>query len=299
MDKDPIKSLIHLYEDGAFNRRELIARLTRYTGTAAAALAAVESAGLAEAQTAGCPAGVNVAENDPSLVSQMLSIHGEGGRLLVYQSLPNDYATVRRPAVVVVHENRGLTAYIKDVTRRLAKAGYVAIAVDLLSRQGGTEAFPDPEQAGSAYNRTRPEERREDILSTLWTIRDQSYVQRDRLGALGFCAGGGNVFDVAVNTDQLGAAVIFYGTPPGADQLANLQAPVLGIYGDLDRGTTGRVPALLTALNDRQKSYEIHIYQGANHAFHNDTGPRYEPTAACDAWAKTLAFFNRQLTPAA
>ena len=143
MDKDPIKSLIHLYEDGAFNRRELISRLTRYTGTAAAAIAAVESAGLAEAQvSSGCPVGVSVPANDPSLVSQTLSIHGEGGRLFVYQSLPNDYATVRRPAVVVVHENRGLTDYIKDVTRRLAKAGYVAIAVDLLSRQGGTPGLP-------------------------------------------------------------------------------------------------------------------------------------------------------------
>ena len=298
MEKDPIKSLIHLYEDGALNRRELIARLTRYTGTAAAAIAAVESAGLAEAQTAGCPAGVQVPESDPAVVSQTLSIHGEGGRLLVYQSLPRDYMTARRPAVLVVHENRGLNDHIKDVTRRVAKAGYVAIGVDLLSRQGGTDAFPDPEQAGAAYNRTRPEERREDLRSALLTIQDQTYVRRDRLGAIGFCAGGGSVFDLAVNSDQLGATVVFYGTPPVAEQVANLQAPVLGIYAELDRGLTGRVPALLTALNDRQKPYELHVYQGVNHAFHNDTGPRYDAAAACDAWAKTLAFLNRHLNRA-
>jgi carboxymethylenebutenolidase len=298
MEKDPIKSLIHLYEDGALNRRDLITRLTRYTGTAAAALAAVESAGLAEAQTAGCPAGVQVSETDPAVLSQSLAIHGEGGRLLVYQSLPRDYTTGPRPAVLVVHENRGLNEHIKDVTRRVAKAGFVAIAVDLLSRQGGTDAFPDPEQAGAAYNRTRPEERREDIMSALFTIRDQAYVRRDRLGAVGFCAGGANVFDLAVNTDQLHATAVFYGTPPTAEQVASLQAPVLGIYAELDRGLTGRVPAMLTALNERQKPYELHIYQGTSHAFHNDTGPRYDAAAACDAWSKTLAFFNRHLNRA-
>lgn len=298
MEKDPIKSLIHLYEDGALNRRDLIARLTRYTGTTAAALAAIESAGLAEAQTAGCLTNVQVGENDPAVISQNLAIHGEGGRLFVYQSLPRDYASAPRPAILVVHENRGLNDHIKDVARRFAKAGYVAIAVDLLSRQGGTSAFPDPEAATAAYNRTRPEERREDMLSALLTIRDQAYVRGDRLAAIGFCAGGGNVFDLAVNTDQLDAAVVFYGTPPAADQIDNLRTPLLAIYAELDRGLTGRVPALLTSLNEKQKPYELHIYQNANHAFHNDTGPRYEPTAACDAWSKTLTFLSRHLNRA-
>lgn len=298
MTNDPIKSLIHLYEDGAMNRRELISRLTRYTGSAAAAIAAVESAGVAEAQTASCPAGVQVAENDPAVLSQTIPIHGEGGPLFVYQSLPRDYAVAPLPAVLVVHENRGLNEHIKNVTRRVAKAGYVAIGVDLLSRQGGTERFPDPEQALAAYNRTRPEERREDLLSALFTIRDQRYVRRDRIGAVGFCAGGGNVFDLAVTTDQLAAAVVFYGTPPSADRIANLQAPLLGIFGEADRGLTGQVPAMLTALQSGQKPYELHIYQGARHAFHNDTSPQYDAGAACDAWSKTLGFFSRHLNRA-
>lgn len=298
MYNDPIKSLIHLYEDGALNRRDLISRLTRLTGSAAAALAAVESAGLAEAQTTGCPAGVQVAENDPAILSQLLTIHGEGGPLFVYQSLPRDYAVAPRPAVLVIHENRGLNEHIKDVTRRVAKAGFVAIGIDLLSRQGGTDRFPDPEQAGAAYNRTVPAERREDLMSALLTIRAQRYVRGDRLGVVGFCAGGANVFDLALNTDILSAAVVFYGTPPTAEQVANLRPPLLGIFAELDRGLTGRVPAMLTAMNDQQKPYELHIYQGTNHAFHNDTGPRYDATAACDAWSKTLAFFNRQLNRA-
>lgn len=296
MSKDPVASLLHLYEDGALNRRELVQRLTRYTGTTALALAAIESAGLAQVPQAGCLATVRVPESDPAVLSGMVTLHGEGGPLFAYQSLPRDYTSGRRPAVLVIHENRGLNDHIKDVNRRFAKAGYVAVAVDLLSRQGGTDQFPDPERATEAYNRTRPEERREDMLSALYTIRDQPYVQHDRLGVIGFCAGGGNVWDLAVNTDQLAAAAIFYGPPPTpVDQLSNISAPLLGVFAELDRGITGRVPAILTTLNDNNKRYELHIYENVNHAFHNDTGPRYDATAACDAWSKTLTFFGRHL----
>lgn len=299
MHKDPVSSLIHLYEDGALNRRELVTRLTRYTGSMAAAMAAIESAGLAQTTTQACPAGVQVSATDPSVISQDLTIHGEGGPLYVYQSQPAGRSG-RRPAVIVVHENRGLNEHIRDVNRRVAKAGYIAIAVDLLSRQGGTSQFPDPERAGEAYGRTQPLERRQDLLSALMTIRDQSYVQGDRLGAVGFCAGGGNVFDLAVNTDLLSAAVVFYGAPLTAtDQVPNMSAALLGIFAQLDRGVNGRIPPLVTALNDAQKTYSLHVYEGTNHAFHNDTGARYDAAAACDAWARTLAFFNRHLNRAA
>lgn len=300
MHKDPVSSLIHLYEDGALNRRELVSRLTRYTGSAAAAMAAIESAGLAQTNTAACPAGVQVSATDPAVISQDLTIHGEGGPLYVYQSMPAGRSG-RRPAVIVVHENRGLNEHIRDVNRRVAKAGYVALAVDLLSRQGGTSQFPDPERAGEAYNRTQPLERRQDLLSALATIRDQSYVQGNRLGAVGFCAGGGNVFDLAVNTNMLTAAAVFYGAPLTAtDQVPNMSAALLGIFAELDRGVNARIPPLVTALTESGKTYSLHVYEGTNHAFHNDTGARYDPAAACDAWSKTLAFFDRHLNrPAA
>jgi carboxymethylenebutenolidase len=299
MTNDPIKNLLHLYVDGAFNRRELITRLTRYTGSVAAATAVVESAGLANAQTASCPAGVQVAENDPSIFTQMITIHGEGGPLFVYQVLPRDYLASKKAGVLVIHENRGLTDHIKDVTRRAAKAGYVAWGVDLLSRQGGTDQFSDPQQQAAAYGRTTVEQRREDLRSAALTMRDQSYIRGDRIGVVGFCAGGGNVYELALNTDApLSAAVAFYGPPLAAEQYANLRAPLLGIYAELDRGLTGRMPAVLTTLNTAQKPYAMHIYQGVNHAFHNDTGPQYDPAAACDAWARTLEFFNRHLNRA-
>lgn len=229
----------------------------------------------------------------------MLTIDGDGGPLHVYQTLPADYATRRLPAVLVVHENRGLNEYIKDVTRRIAKAGFIGLGVDLLSRQGGTAAFPDPEAAGQAYNRTRPEERRQDLISVLLTFRDQSYVQRDRLGAVGFCAGGGNVFDLAVNSGLPTANVIFYGQIPNPiEQVNNMQGPLLGVFAQLDRGTNARLPQLLTALDAARKNYGLHIYENTNHAFHSDIGARYDPAAACDAWSKTISFFNRHLNAA-
>ena len=295
MHKDRVSSLLHLYEDGALNRRELIRRLTQATGSAAAALAAIESAGLANAQPAMCPAGVKVAESDPDIRTASLTLHGEGGPLFAYQALPADYASARRPAVLVVHENRGLTEHIKDVTRRVAKAGYVGIGVDLLSRQGGSHQFVDPEQLGAAYNRTVQAERTQDMLSALLTIREQVYVQGDRLGAVGFCAGGANVLDLAMNFPALTAAAMYYGPIPERVDVSAINARILGLYGERDTFVTPRVASLLTALITANKRYELHVYENVGHAFHNDTGASYNATAACDAWSKTLAFFQRHL----
>jgi carboxymethylenebutenolidase len=292
---DKISNLLHLFEDGQLNRRELVERLTKHTGSLAAALAAIDAAGFAEAQTLTCPAGVQVPENDPGLLSQRLTISGEGP-LYIYQSVQTDWATNRRPAVLVVHENRGLTDYIRDVTRRLAKAGYVAVAVDLLSRQGGSEQFADPEAGAAAYGRTRPEERRADMLAALNTIRDQVYVRGDRVGAIGFCAGGGIVLDMVLNTDRLAAGVVYYGAPvPPASEVPRITTPLLLNYAELDRGLTANLGPFMQALAQQQKRFEVHVYHNANHAFHNDTSPRYDAAASCDSWAKTLAFLNLYL----
>jgi len=290
-----IDTLLHLYEDGAFSRRDIFERLTRCAGSAAAATAALASAGLLHAEPA-CPADVRVPEDAPDLQCESFAIYSEAGPLLVYQVRPKQAGGAPRPGVLVIHENRGLNDHIKDVTRRAGRAGFVGLGVDLLSRQGGTDQFPDPEQATAAYNRTRPEERRADLISALLFLREQSYVEDGRVGAVGFCAGGGNCFDLAVNAPELNAAVVFYGTPPAPiEQIARMQAPLLGIYPQLDRGTTGRVPELLTALLAANKTFGVHIYENTNHAFHNDTGTRYDRAAACDAWSKTVDFFARHL----
>jgi len=295
MNDDPVRELLHLYEDGAFSRREILRRLRRYTGSAAAATAALAGAGLLHAEPGGRHA-AQVPEDAPDLVSERFAIHGEGP-LYVYQVRPIAAAGAARPAVIVIHENAGLTPHIEDVARRVGRAGYVGLAVDLLSRQGGTSQFTDPQQAMQAYNRTQPEQRRADLLAALGFLRDQPYVRADRVGAVGFCAGGGNLYDMAVNTENLAAAVVFYGTPPNPiDQLARLRAPLLGIFASLDRGTTGRVPDTVTALLANNKTFGIHIYENTNHAFHNDTGTRYNEEAAGDAWGKTLAFFGRHLS---
>ena len=294
MYNDPVKDLIHLYEDGAIKRRALIKGLAKYTGSLAAAMATLESVGLAQAPAV-CVANARVAEDDPSIYAEDLTLFN-AGPLFVYQARPADFSAGPRPAVLVVHENQGLTEHIKDVTRRVAKAGFVGIGIDLLSRQGGTPQFTTGQAAQQAYNRTRPEERLDDMRAALLTIRDQPYVRGDRLGAVGFCAGGENVYNLATNSPELSAAAVFYGQPPSpVDQLSRMTARFLGIFPELDRSTTSPLPNVLSTFLANNKRYELYIYANTNHAFHNDTGARYDQAAACDAWAKTTAFFARVL----
>jgi carboxymethylenebutenolidase len=186
--------------------------------------------------------------------------------------------------------------YIKDVTRRVARAGYVGLAVDLLSRQGGTQQFIDPVAQVQAYNRTTQDQRRADLISSVAYMKTLPSVVPGALGSVGFCAGGGNCFDLAVNSPDVAAAVVFYGAPPSPlESLDNLAGPLLGHYAELDRNLTGQTPVIVTGLLSRRKTFGLHIYQGANHAFHDDTGPAYDPASACDAWARTIAWFDKFL----
>ncbi len=304
MPYDPeVESLVHLWEDGALNRRELIRHVTGRTGTIAAAIAAVEALGVGpeRAFAQGCPA--TVSEGDPNINAQPVEYPGEAGTIFGYLARPRDsgspararaHGTAPEPAVLVIHENQGLTSHIKDVTRRVARAGYVGLGVDLISRLGGTPNFPDPVQATNAYNRVGAAAYLQDMLSSLAYLKALPGVQANRLGAVGFCAGGGNCWNLAVTSPDLSAAVMFYGAPPPIEAVQKAP-PVLGIYAELDRALTGRMPAVVTELLNRQKPFGFHVYEGANHAFHNDTGPRYKPDAACDAWSKSIAFFDLHL----
>lgn len=295
-DKSTIAQLVHLYVDGAFSRRDLVKRVAKHTGSVAAATAALAAFPDAmSAQATPVPPGVRVAENDPDIVAGEVTFPGEVGIVYGYQAIPKTAYKDLQPGLLIVHENRGLVEHIKDVTRRAAKAGFNALAVDLLSRQGGTSQFTEPTQQTAAYNRTTQPERRADLLAGLDHLKRLDTIVFDRIGITGFCAGGGNTWDFAVNFEEIGAAVPFYGAPPTLEDLDRLKVPVLAIYAERDRGLTQRLYPVADALSRAQKVYGMAVYEGVGHAFHNDTGAAYNADAAADAWARAMAFFNKWL----
>jgi carboxymethylenebutenolidase len=198
----------------------------------------------------------------------------------------------RFPVILVCHENRGLTAHIQDVTRRLARAGYVALAVDLLSRSGGSASLNAADIPGILGN-ISPDQFAQDFTSGWHFLQGQEYAQTDRLGMVGFCFGGGVTWLVATRLPALKAAVPFYGPPPDVAEVPKIQAAVLAIYGGLDQRITQTAPTIEAAMKQNNKIFEKVIYPNADHAFFNDTGTRYNAEAAHDAWQRTLAWFKK------
>lgn len=298
MFNNEIEELVHLYEDGAFPRRELLRRIAKVTGSLTTAAAAVAALGVPEeasAQTAAGCEDLRVSATDREVQSVIAEFPGEAGKLFGYLSLPTRTYTGPMPAVLVIHENRGLTEHIKDVTRRVAKAGYAALGIDLISRWGGTDQYPDPAAAAAAYSNVTSATALADARSALEYLKTLGVVNSQRLGSIGFCAGGGHCWNLAVNQPDLTATVVYYGTPASAASIATVQSKLLLHYAELDRNFTGQVPAALTALVNLRKTFELHVWEGASHAFNNDTGANFNPGVACDAWAKTLQFFARHL----
>ena len=298
----PIENLVHLYVDGAFSRRELIQRVAAYTGSMAAAIAAVGSFSEVRADdTPACAIDASVPADAPDLNISDVQFAGEASSVFGHLAYPLGIESQVSPAVIVIHENRGLVEHIRDVTRRVGRAGFVSLGVDLLSRQGGTAQFTDAAAQSAAYGRTTVEGRRADLIAGIAYLKTLPFVQADRIGVVGFCAGGGNVWDLAVNVEELAAAVAFYGTPLPTDaDVAKIKAPVLANYAELDRALTLRTAPVMTAMITLQKTFGFRIYQGVGHAFHNDTGPNYNAAASCDAWTQTIAWFDKFLrAPAA
>lgn len=291
---DPVHQLVHLYVDGAFGRRELFNRVAKYTGGMAAAVAALSGFEELNAQPSACPAGIRVPADAEDLMVQDVEFPGEGGKVFGHFAYSRNL-TEPQPGVIVIHENRGLVEHIKDVTRRAARAGFVALGVDLLSRQGGTQNFTEPTQQTQAYGRTTVDQRRADLLAGLDFLKQQENVIFDRIGVTGYCAGGANTWDFIVNFPEVAAAVPFYGAPPVIEDLQKIQTPVLAMYAETDRNLTLRMAPVMTEMITRQKVFGMNVYQGVGHAFHNDTGAAYNAEAACDAWSRTIAFFNRHL----
>jgi len=232
-----------------------------------------------------------VPADDPDIEASDITFPGEGLEVVGYLARPMGDGPF--PAILVCHENRGLTEYIKDVTRRVAKAGYVGLAVDLLSSQGGTAGVTDPEQISSVLSDTSPDVLAGYFLSGITYLQAQPFVNGEQLGMTGFCFGGGMTWLVATKAPQLKAAVPFYGPIPPIEAVPNINAAVLAIYGENDERINAGIPAIEAAMQENGKIFEKVIYPGASHQFHNDTAQRYNPEAATDAWQRTLAWFER------
>lgn len=230
-----------------------------------------------------------VMPDDPAVMAGPVTFPGSGGAsLLGYQARPAG-APGPFDLVLVCHENRGLNEHIQDVTRRFGKAGYVALAVDLLSRQGGS-AVVGQDAAPGALGGLAPDQFVQDFRSGWQYLQGQSFARAQHLGMVGFCFGGGVTWLVAVGMPELTAAVIFYGPPPPTAQVPSIRAEVLAIYGALDTRITSTAPAMEAAMQQNYKVFAKVIYPNADHAFFNDTGPRYNAAAAQDAWGRTLAW---------
>jgi carboxymethylenebutenolidase len=232
------------------------------------------------------------APSSGEIEAQEVQFEGNGATLLGYWAKPVGDGPY--PIVLVCHENRGLTDHIKDVTRRFAQAGYAALAVDLLSRQGGTTANDNASIPGLLSGMPQ-DQFVQDFISGLRYAQQQPGVQADRVGMVGFCFGGGVTWRVAVGLPELRAAVPFYGPPPSADEVSQINAAVLAMYADRDSRITSTAATMESAMQQAGKTFEKVIYPNTDHAFFNDTGTRYNAAAARDAWAKMLAWFDRYL----
>jgi carboxymethylenebutenolidase len=280
--------IINLYDrftHGDVSRRDFLDRLTEIAGSSAAAIAMLPllQNDYAKAET--------VAANDPRLVSETFSYDAAGTRM--NGTLVRLKGNAKRPAVLVIHENRGLNAHIKDVARRVALEGFLAFAVDALSPFGGT---PDDDDKGRDMfaDKVKPEEAAPRIAAAVPVLAKHAE-STGNVGAVGFCWGGGMVNRLAVMVPELKAGVAYYGAQPPAAQVPSIKAPLLLHYAGLDERIDAGIPAYEAALKANNKRYTIYVYPNVNHAFNNDTGNRYDKAAADLAWGRTIAFFKENL----
>lgn len=296
------------YQEGRLSRRDalkLIGSVTRSLSLAEGFLAgcappeagpgpasATAFAAPLASETSSPPAAGSVAPDDAAILAGPVDFAGDGEDVHAFLARPKGEGPFA--VVLVCHENRGLTDHIRDVARRLAKAGYVALAVDLLSRLGGTDAVGSEHVPGVLAG-IDPDQFVQDFLSGWRHLSTQPFADAARVGMVGFCFGGGVTWWVATRMPELKAAVPFYGPHPPPEAVADIQAAVLAIYAGRDQRINQGIPAIEAAMRQHGKTYEKVIYPETDHAFHNDTGSRYNPEAAQDAWRRTLDWFARYL----
>ena len=283
-----IIDLYHEFVHTHFDRRVFLERATQLLGSTAAASSALSLLIPDDASAA------TVAEDDPRIVTERIAFPGVTGPVKAYLARPKDNA--KHGAVEVVHAIGGISPHIEDLARRFAVEGYVAMSVDFLSPAGGTPVPRNPEVAKITQS-LKPEETNANALAGVRYLRSRPEAN-GKVGAIGFCWGGGVVNQLAAHDPSLNVAVPFYGRPPEAADVPKIKARMLLNYADvtLDTGLGKALPGYEEALKKAGVNYELHVYQGANHAFFDDTGARYNEAAAKLAWTRTLAAFKATLT---
>lgn len=284
MDQQII-NLFDEYTHKPLKRQEFINRLIKLTGSTAAAMAVLPMLEVNYAHAA------TVAENDEDIKTETASYDGDGITMKGYVAAPAKQG--KYGGVIVIHENRGLNEHIKDVTRRLAKAGYLAMAPDALSGDGGTPA--DEDQARELIGKLDAGKNLTNYLKSIAYLKTRPE-SNGKIGCVGFCWGGAMANQLAVNAPDLAAAVAYYGRQPDAADVSKIKARVQLHYGGLDERINAGIPAYEDALKKAGVRYELYVYPGAQHAFNNDTAPtRYNPEAAKQAWERTLKLFGESL----
>ena len=282
-----ILKLFDRYVHGMIDRRGFL------DGAAKFAVGGMTAAAILQALSPNYAWAEQVPENDKRIATMTLdydSPKGQG-KMKGYFAKPANL-NGKVPGVVVVHENRGLTPYIKDVARRLAAANFVAFAPDALTPLGG---YPGNDDKGVEMQRTLDQNKIiEDFIEAVNVLQKRPECT-GKVGAVGFCFGGSVVNQLAVRVPSLAAAAPYYGGQPKAEDVAKINAPLMIHYGGLDDRVNAGWPAFEAALKANGKKYEEFVYAGANHGFHNDTTPRYDKAAAELSWQRTIDFFNKNL----
>ena len=298
------------YHGGELERLEFLRRSVLLGGSVAGArvllatlgVAGVSAAELAAAQTA--PPQNEAATNsyhvdpaDTALDAGPVTYEALGRTNYAYLARPKGIASA--PIVMIIHENKGLQPHIEDVARRMAKAGYIALAPDFVSidpgSPKGSKGYTDIAQVSAIIARLVPVDLAAHGLEAVKFLKAQSGAQVEHFGMVGFCWGGGVTWTMTTLLPELKAAAPFYGPSPSFADVPKIKAAVLGIYGALDARITSNAAATDKALTDAGVRHEFKIYEGANHAFHNDTGPNFKRDAAENAWASTLIWMRANL----
>ncbi len=284
------QELLHLldgYVHGGISRRQFIDRAQKF------AVGGVTAAALFETLKPNYALANQVPEDDKRIRVEEDTVPSPQGNGSIKGYLARPAKHGKFPVVLVIHENRGLNPYIRDVARRLAVANFIAFAPDGLTSVGGNPG--DDEKGAELFKQVDKPKMFEDFVAAAEWLKARPD-STGKLGAVGFCFGGSMVNQLAVRLGgALSAAVPFYGGEPSDADAAKIKAPVNAQYAELDVGITGRWPAYNAALTAAGVPHEGHIYFGANHGFHNDTTPRYDEAAAKEAWKRTLDWFNKYL----